>query len=120
MCGIIGYSGGQNAVPLLLDGLRRLEYRGYDSAGLAVLHDRRIEVRRSAGKLVNLEKALNGTTLPRTIGIGHTQWATHGKPSEQMAKGMSSPLRLASHREADDPRPLRPGALAVSNLYDSA
>jgi glucosamine 6-phosphate synthetase-like amidotransferase/phosphosugar isomerase protein len=106
MCGIIGYSGGQNAVPLLLDGLRRLEYRGYDSAGLAVLHDS--------------EKALNGTTLPGTIGIGHTRWATHGKPSEQMAKGMISPLRLASHREADDPRPLRPGALAVSNLYDSA
>src|SRR6266849_938846 len=95
MCGIIGYSGGQNAVPLLLDGLRRLEYRGYDSAGLAVLQNNSIEVRRSVGKLVNLKKALNGMTLQGTIGIGHTRWATHGKPSEQNAHPhRSGPLVL--------------------------
>src|SRR6266849_7912732 len=95
MCGIIGYSGGQNAVPLLLDGLRRLEYRGYDSAGVAVLRDGKIDVRRSVGKLANLEKALNGTGLNGTVGIGHTRWATHGKPSEQNAHPhRSGPLVL--------------------------
>src|SRR3989441_8945076 len=95
MCGIVGYIGSQHAVPLLLDGLRRLDYRGYDSAGLAVLQDSRIEVRRSVGKLVNLEKALNGMILPGTVGIGHTRWATHGKPSEQNAHPhRSGPLVL--------------------------
>jgi glucosamine--fructose-6-phosphate aminotransferase (isomerizing) len=95
MCGIVGYIGSQHAVPLLLDGLRRLDYRGYDSAGLAVLQESRIEVRRSVGKLVNLVKALNGTNLQGTIGIGHTRWATHGKPSEQNAHPhRSGPLVL--------------------------
>ena len=85
MCGIIGYIGSQNAVPLLLDGLKRLEYRGYDSAGVAVLCDGKIDVRRSVGKLNNLEKALQGAGLQGMVGIGHTRWATHGKPSEQNA-----------------------------------
>jgi len=85
MCGIVGYIGNQQAVPLLLDGLKRLEYRGYDSAGVAVLCDGKIGVRRSVGKLMNLEKALDGMHLNGTIGIGHTRWATHGKPSEQNA-----------------------------------
>src|SRR2546425_9703589 len=95
MCGIVGYIGSQNAVPLLLDGLRRLEYRGYDSAGLAILQNNTIEVRRAVGKLVNLEKAFNGTPLPGAVGIGHTRWATHGKPSEQNAHPhRSGPLVL--------------------------
>src|SRR2546428_7570696 len=95
MCGIIGYIGSREAVPLLLDGLKRLEYRGYDSAGLAVLRDGKIEVRRSVGKLANLVKAVNGTGLNGTAGIGHTSWATHGKPSEQKAITHSSgPLSL--------------------------
>ncbi len=95
MCGIVGYIGSQDAVPMLLDGLKRLEYRGYDSAGVAVLHDGKIDVRRSVGKLVNLEKALNGTGLCGTAGIGHTRWATHGKPSEQNAHPhRSGPLVL--------------------------
>src|SRR2546429_4192838 len=85
MCGIIGYIGSQEAVPLLLDGLKRLEYRGYDSAGLAVLRDGKIDVRRSVGKLANLVKAGNGAGLNGTAGIGHTRWATHGKPPEQNA-----------------------------------
>src|SRR3989442_814384 len=85
MCGIIGYIGSREAVPLLLDGLKRLEYRGYDSAGLAVLRDAKIDLRRSVGKLTNLEKAVNGAGLHGTVGIGHTRWATHGKPSEQNA-----------------------------------
>jgi glutamine---fructose-6-phosphate transaminase (isomerizing) len=95
MCGIVGYIGNQQAVPLLLDGLKRLEYRGYDSAGVAVLCDGKIGVRRSVGKLMNLKKALDGTQLNGTIGIGHTRWATHGKPSEQNAHPhRSGPLVL--------------------------
>ena len=85
MCGIVGYVGDQEAVPILLDGLRRLEYRGYDSAGVAVLHEGVIEVRRSVGKLANLEKTLADRVIHGRTGIGHTRWATHGKPSEQNA-----------------------------------
>src|SRR3990172_19492 len=85
MCGIIGYIGNQNVVPILIDGLKRLEYRGYDSAGIAFIQDGKIEVRRSVGKLINLEMALSGQKLSSTIGIGHTRWATHGRPSEENA-----------------------------------
>jgi glutamine---fructose-6-phosphate transaminase (isomerizing) len=85
MCGIVGYVGDQNAVPILLNGLKRLEYRGYDSAGIAIVDQGKIEVRRSVGKLMNLEKTLSGNGLKGTTGIGHTRWATHGKPSEQNA-----------------------------------
>lgn len=85
MCGIVGYVGDKDAVPILLGGLKRLEYRGYDSAGVAVRQGERIEVRRSVGKLMKLEQALLGKELHGHIGIGHTRWATHGKPSEQNA-----------------------------------
>lgn len=85
MCGIIGYVGRQDAVPILMDGLKRLEYRGYDSAGVAVLQQGRVEVRRSVGKLANLDRVLAEQPLSGKIGIGHTRWATHGKPSEQNA-----------------------------------
>ncbi|MBA2251557.1 MAG: glutamine--fructose-6-phosphate transaminase (isomerizing), partial [Nitrospirales bacterium] len=85
MCGIVGYVGDQDAVPILLNGLKRLEYRGYDSSGIAIYHNGKIEVRRSVGKLVNLEKTLSKKGLSGTTGIGHTRWATHGKPSEQNA-----------------------------------
>jgi glucosamine--fructose-6-phosphate aminotransferase (isomerizing) len=85
MCGIVGYVGDQDAVPILLNGLKRLEYRGYDSSGIAIHHNGKIEVRRSVGKLVNLEKTLSKKALSGTTGIGHTRWATHGKPSEQNA-----------------------------------
>ena len=82
MCGIVGYVGHEEAVPILIEGLRRLEYRGYDSAGVAVLKGKKIEVRRSVGKLANLEKSLGEKGLTGETGIGHTRWATHGKPSE--------------------------------------
>jgi len=85
MCGIVGYIGREDAVPFLLEGLRRLEYRGYDSAGIAVLQDGEITVRRSVGKLANLEATLAKQHLSGDMGIGHTRWATHGKPSEQNA-----------------------------------
>lgn len=85
MCGIVGYVGNQDAVPILIGGLAKLEYRGYDSAGVAVLEGDKIAVRRSVGKLANLQKSLKEKELKGTVGIGHTRWATHGKPSEQNA-----------------------------------
>ncbi|HMU55621.1 MAG TPA: glutamine--fructose-6-phosphate transaminase (isomerizing) [Nitrospira sp.] len=85
MCGIVGYVGDQEAVPILIGGLAKLEYRGYDSAGVAVLQGQKIEVRRSVGKLANLQKSLKDKEIAGLVGIGHTRWATHGKPSEQNA-----------------------------------
>jgi glutamine---fructose-6-phosphate transaminase (isomerizing) len=85
MCGIIGYIGNKKAVPVLVEGLKGLEYRGYDSAGIAYLNEGRIRVHRSVGKLVNLETALRGVSPDSRIGIGHTRWATHGKPTEENA-----------------------------------
>jgi glutamine---fructose-6-phosphate transaminase (isomerizing) len=86
MCGIVGYIGREyRAADVLLDGLRRLEYRGYDSAGVAILEGGRLEVRRAKGKLVNLEGSLRERPLAGHLGIGHTRWATHGKPSERNA-----------------------------------
>ncbi len=82
MCGIVGYVGPEQAAPILLDGLRRLEYRGYDSAGLAVRGEGSIDVVRAVGKLRKLEGALRERPLPGRVGIGHTRWATHGRPSE--------------------------------------
>jgi glucosamine--fructose-6-phosphate aminotransferase (isomerizing) len=85
MCGIIGYLGPKEVVPILIDGLRRLEYRGYDSAGVAVVKNGHIERRRSAGKLSNLETAIRTEPLDGLYGVGHTRWATHGRPTEENA-----------------------------------
>ncbi len=85
MCGIIGYIGKEPAVPILIEGLRKLEYRGYDSAGVAVLQNNRFEVRRAVGKLQNLEALLRSEQLTGCIGVGHVRWATHGRPSEENA-----------------------------------
>ncbi|MCC7181144.1 MAG: glutamine--fructose-6-phosphate transaminase (isomerizing) [Acidobacteria bacterium] len=85
MCGIIGYIGSKPVVPVILDGLKRLEYRGYDSAGIAVVNDGRLDIRRSAGKLANLEQSLAKSPLEGQYGLGHTRWATHGRPTEENA-----------------------------------
>ena len=86
MCGIVGYVGQQNAVDVVIEGLRRLEYRGYDSAGVAVVSAGKVQVRRRAGKLANLEKLLAEQPLPSTtFGMGHTRWATHGAPNDRNA-----------------------------------
>ena len=85
MCGIVGIIGQREVAPLLLDGLKRLEYRGYDSAGIATLTDGRIDRRRAEGKLVNLAEQLDRDPIPGQIGIGHTRWATHGVPNEANA-----------------------------------
>jgi glucosamine--fructose-6-phosphate aminotransferase (isomerizing) len=86
MCGIVGYIGTQRAVPIILEGLKRLEYRGYDSAGLAVYcGDDQLHIRRAKGKLRNLEQAIQLNPLDGVFGIGHTRWATHGRPTEENA-----------------------------------
>ena len=85
MCGIVGYIGSAGATGIILDGLKRLEYRGYDSAGVAVVADGVLQVRRSAGRLRNLEAVLRERPLDGPLGIGHTRWATHGRPSEENA-----------------------------------
>src|SRR5260221_4715252 len=86
MCGIVGYIGTRKAVPIILDGLKRLEYRGYDSAGLAVVGDEgELTVRRASGKVRNLEDAIRLSPLDGSYGIGHTRWATHGRPTEENA-----------------------------------
>ncbi len=85
MCGIVGYIGEQDSTPIILNGLKRLEYRGYDSAGVAVLDDGHIEIRRDAGKLSHLEALVHDLPLHGKIGIGHTRWATHGEPNARNA-----------------------------------
>ena len=85
MCGIIGYIGSKEVVPVLVDGLRRLEYRGYDSAGIALVQQGQVEVRRSAGKLARLEEVIRTQPVSGSYGVGHTRWATHGRPTEENA-----------------------------------
>jgi glutamine---fructose-6-phosphate transaminase (isomerizing) len=85
MCGIVGYIGPRDATPIILNGLKRLEYRGYDSAGLAVLQNSHIEVRRDVGKLARLATLVEGSPVSGHVGIGHTRWATHGEPSARNA-----------------------------------
>ncbi len=83
MCGIAGYIGEKQALPFLINGLKKLEYRGYDSAGIAIYHEGRIEVRRQTGKIAELERSIAGQTIEGTQGIAHTRWATHGVPSNR-------------------------------------
>ena len=119
MCGIVGIIGRQPAAPLLLEALKRLEYRGYDSAGVATLVDGRIERRRAEGKLVNLEAELAREPLPGLTGIGHTRWATHGPPTRDNAHpheagGVAAERHAPSCARTTEPRgsdgpPIRDG-----------
>ena len=85
MCGIVGYLGQKSVVPVLIEGLKKLEYRGYDSAGIAVVNGAQLQIRRASGKLRNLEEALRNHPCDGSFGIGHTRWATHGRPTEENA-----------------------------------
>jgi glutamine---fructose-6-phosphate transaminase (isomerizing) len=85
MCGIVGYVGSKPVVPVIIEGLKKLEYRGYDSAGIAVVRNRQVQIRRASGKLINLVRSLNSEPLSGEYGIGHTRWATHGRPTEENA-----------------------------------
>jgi glucosamine--fructose-6-phosphate aminotransferase (isomerizing) len=94
MCGIVGYIGARRTAPIVLDGLRRLEYRGYDSAGIAVFDENgTLNIRRASGKLHNLEEAVRLAPIEGTCGIGHTRWATHGRPTEENAHPHTGPKR---------------------------
>lgn len=90
MCGIVGYTGPKQAYPVILKGLKRLEYRGYDSSGVALLHDGKLDVYKKKGKVAELEELLEGVDLKANIGIGHTRWATHGEPNDRNAHPHSS------------------------------
>jgi glucosamine--fructose-6-phosphate aminotransferase (isomerizing) len=85
MCGIVGYVGDKDALPILLDGMRKLEYRGYDSAGVAIVTDGRIEIAKKAGRIDMLADDIDGRSFPGSLGIGHTRWATHGAPTDANA-----------------------------------
>ncbi|MBI3259525.1 MAG: class II glutamine amidotransferase, partial [Ignavibacteriae bacterium] len=82
MCGIVGYIGSKPACPIIMNGLKRLEYRGYDSAGIATIENGKIVISKRAGKVADLEKIIDPAALNSTIGIGHTRWATHGEPND--------------------------------------
>ena len=105
MCGIVGYIGPRSASDVLLGGLARLEYRGYDSAGVAIIDGGELTVQRRVGKLINLKNALDASPVAGRVGIGHTRWATHGKPSEENAhpalgdrhRGRRAPRRELLH-----------------------
>jgi glucosamine--fructose-6-phosphate aminotransferase (isomerizing) len=120
MCGIIGIIGKAPVTPLLVEALKRLEYRGYDSAGVATLVNGHIERRRAEGKLVNLEARLGAEPLPGTIGIGHTRWATHGKPSERNAHPIATDRVAIVHNGIiENFQELKDELLAEGRRFDS-
>src|SRR5437879_2728062 len=120
MCGIIGIIGKAPVTPLLVDALRRLEYRGYDSAGVATLVNGHIERRRAEGKLVKLEERLVQEPLPGIIGIGHTRWATHGKPSERNAHPIATDRVAIVHNGIiENFQELKDELLAEGRRFDS-
>jgi glucosamine--fructose-6-phosphate aminotransferase (isomerizing) len=122
MCGIVGYVGAQDATPIILGGLKRLEYRGYDSAGLAVLQDDQIQVRRDVGKLSRLEALVQSEPLQGHIGIGHTRWATHGEPSARNAHphlGMTGDVVVVHNGIVENFLELRDELIAEGVVFNS-
>ncbi len=121
MCGIMGYVGPQPAAPILVDGLRRLEYRGYDSAGIAVT-DGAIQVRKAQGKIANLEQLLEADPIGGTVGIGHTRWATHGAPTDANAHPHTDPsgeFVVVHNGIIENFQSLREGLLASGATFTS-
>ena len=120
MCGIIGIIGRTEAAPRMVDALKRLEYRGYDSAGVATLVNGRITRRRAQGKLVNLADSLDAAPLPGKTGIGHTRWATHGEPSERNAHPHATDKVAVVHNGIiENFRALRAELEAAGRLFES-
>jgi len=122
MCGIVGYIGPQDATPIILNGLKRLEYRGYDSAGLAVLENSHIEVRRDAGKLSRLASLVEELPLHGQVGIGHTRWATHGEPSARNAHphlGMTGNVVVVHNGIVENFLELRDELIAEGAVFNS-
>lgn len=96
MCGIVGYIGSREAYPILINGLKRLEYRGYDSAGIALMNDEQINIYKCKGRVIDLENHIAGQLPKATIGMGHTRWATHGEPNDANAHPQTSMNRIFS------------------------
>src|SRR6204780_960719 len=120
MCGIVGIAGGEDAAPVILEALRRLEYRGYDSAGIATLVGGHIERRRAAGKLANLSEAPARHPLNGRTGIGHTRWATHGKPTEANAHPHASArVALVHNGIIENFRELREELIKKGHKFES-
>ncbi len=122
MCGIVGYVGSREATPIVFEGLKRLEYRGYDSAGIAVIQEGRVQIRRQVGKLVNLEKLLDADPMQGTIGMGHTRWATHGRPSQTNAHphlDCSGEIVLIQNGIVENYRTLRRELQAAGHTFSS-
>lgn len=120
MCGIVGIISNRQVTPLLLDGLKRLEYRGYDSAGIATLVDGHIERRRAKGKIINLEKKIEEHPLSGTIGIGHTRWATHGVPNEKNAHPHATKdVAIVHNGIIENYRELRDELTAQGHVFES-
>jgi glucosamine--fructose-6-phosphate aminotransferase (isomerizing) len=122
MCGIVGYIGSQNATPIILNGLKRLEYRGYDSAGLAVIQNSHIEIRRDVGKLAKLAELVSEIPVSGHVGIGHTRWATHGEPSARNAHphiGMSGNVVVVHNGIVENYLELRNDLLAEGVVFNS-
>jgi len=123
MCGIVGYAGPRQAVPILLDGLKRLEYLGYDSAGVAVVFEGALDISRSAGKLANLHALLDRRPLSGSLGLGHTRWATHGGPSEANAHphtDCSRTIAVIHNGIIENHAELRGGLEAAGHVFTSA
>ncbi|HEX4046564.1 MAG TPA: glutamine--fructose-6-phosphate transaminase (isomerizing), partial [Elusimicrobiota bacterium] len=123
MCGIVGYAGARQAVPILLDGLKRLEYRGYDSAGVAVMSGGAVGVARSVGKLSNLDALLSREPRNGSIGLGHTRWATHGGPSEANAHPQTDcagRLAVIHNGIIENYMPLKAALIARGHVFASA
>ncbi len=122
MCGIVGYVGTRDATPIVYDGLKRLEYRGYDSAGLAIIRDGEVEVRRDAGKIDRLGELLRESPVSGALGIGHTRWATHGEPSARNAHphtGASGEVVLVHNGIVENYLPLREELAAEGVPFNS-
>jgi glucosamine--fructose-6-phosphate aminotransferase (isomerizing) len=122
MCGIVAYIGEQDATPIVVDGLRRLEYRGYDSAGIAILENNQIQIRRVAGRIANLENLVKQHPVHGSVGIGHTRWATHGAPNEQNAHphvGMSGKIVIVHNGIVENYLTLREELIAEGVEFKS-
>jgi glucosamine--fructose-6-phosphate aminotransferase (isomerizing) len=122
MCGIVGYIGARQAAPIILEGLRRLEYRGYDSAGLAVIEDGRLAIRRDVGKLSNLERLVAAEPVDGQVGVGHTRWATHGAPSTRNAHphvGMTGDVVVVHNGIVENYQTLRDELAAEGSVFNS-
>src|SRR3954468_16882214 len=120
MCGIIGYIGGRQATPLLVGGLRKLEYRGYDSAGVSVYNNGTSRVVRCRGKLSNLEEKLKAEPAPGMVGIGHTRWATHGRPSDENSHPHKvGPISVIHNGIIENHLQLRQELVASGSIFSS-